>query len=131
MLIAILLFTNETESYSIPLKRYARMVRFQVLVATNVRMTVFCDVTPCSVVEIYPTLQRCFLSPSSGCLWTLVSFYETACCNIPEDSHLIFASACSLLLSIENYDRTVCRLICVDVTIFSCKYQSFYFLINT
>jgi len=50
MLIAILLFTNETESYSIPLKRYARMVRFQVLVATNMRMTVFCDVTPCRLL---------------------------------------------------------------------------------
>jgi hypothetical protein len=49
-------------------------VRVQVLTAASMKMTVFWDVAPCSLVEVYPTFLRCLLSPSSG--------------PIPEDIHL-------------------------------------------
>jgi hypothetical protein len=43
------------------------MVRFRVLTAPSMRMTVFWDVAPCSLLEVY--------------------FYQTTWRNIPEDSH--------------------------------------------
>jgi hypothetical protein len=38
------------------------MLRIQVIMAVSMKMTVFCDVAPCSLVEVY----WCLLHPSPG-----------------------------------------------------------------
>jgi hypothetical protein len=71
-------------------------VRFQVLTAASVRMTAFWDIAPCSITE-----ADCFRS--MYCLHhqgkTLVNFYETTWCNIPEGCHLHLFKILFLLLS--------------------------------
>jgi hypothetical protein len=76
------------------------VVGFQVLTAASTKMTVFWVVAPCSPVEVVPTSQMCFLSPSSGrsiivlmmeavyTSETSAHFYQTTWRNNPEDSHL-------------------------------------------
>jgi hypothetical protein len=76
-------------------------VRCQVLTAASMKMAVFWDVAPCSLVEVM--FQRYLLPPSSIALMmdaantseTLVN-YQTTRCNIPEDSH--FRYGFSLLI---------------------------------
>jgi hypothetical protein len=69
-------------------------MRFQVLTAASIKLTVFWDVAPCSPVETDRRFRGAY------CLWaalmmeavstseTSVNFYETTRSNIPEDSHL-------------------------------------------
>jgi hypothetical protein len=54
------------------------LVRFQVLMATSMKIAVLWDVALCSLIEI----DRHFRGAHS------VSFYQTTQHNIPEDSHL-------------------------------------------
>jgi hypothetical protein len=71
-------------------------VRFQVLTATNVKMAVFWDVSPCSLVDIDRRLGgACLHHQGYTPWWWRQSFFETSIniCqttrwNIPEDSHL-------------------------------------------
>jgi hypothetical protein len=60
------------------------LLRFQVLTAASMKMTVFWDVAPCSLVEIS--------GPDDGAASTSktsVNFYQTTQRNNPEDSHLL------------------------------------------
>jgi hypothetical protein len=47
-----------------------KMVRFQVLKAASMKMTVFWDVASCSQVRRLPMFQRRLLPPSSGPSWS-------------------------------------------------------------
>jgi hypothetical protein len=68
------------------------IVRFQVLTAASMKITVFWDVALCSLVEI----DWCFRGASGHCPDVggskhhemSFSFCETIWCNIPEDSHV-------------------------------------------
>jgi hypothetical protein len=56
-------------------------------------MTVFCDVAPCSPVEIYRSFRGAYClhhqgSKAISISETLVNFYEATWRNILEDSHL-------------------------------------------
>jgi hypothetical protein len=73
------------------------LVRFQALMAANMKKTVFLDVPPCSLEETdLRTFQNCLLLPSLIALMmeaistseTSINFYETTRRNIPEDGHL-------------------------------------------
>jgi hypothetical protein len=66
---------NRTESNQL-------QVRFQILTAASIKMTVFWDVVPYSLVV---TLMIEAVSTSK----TSVNFYQTTQRIIPEDSHLI------------------------------------------
>jgi hypothetical protein len=62
-------------------------MRFQVLMAARMKMTAFCDIAPCSLVEVdcvLEVLTASIINTSE----TLVNFYETAQCNIPKGCHL-------------------------------------------
>jgi hypothetical protein len=74
-------------------------VRFHVLMAASMKMTVFRVVAPCSLVEVYQRLRgACCLHPSStitalmmeaaSTSETSVNLYQTVQCNNQEDSHL-------------------------------------------
>jgi hypothetical protein len=68
-------------------------MRFQVLTAKRMKMTVFWVLAPCSLIEIDRRfrgaycLHRLDVKALSTCE-TLVSFYQTTGRNITEDSHL-------------------------------------------
>jgi hypothetical protein len=53
-------------------------------------MTVFWDVAPCSLVEVYRSFRGVCCRPDDGGSkhLTSVTFYQTTRRNIPEDSHL-------------------------------------------
>jgi hypothetical protein len=60
---------------------------------STLKMTVFWDVAPCSLVEVYECLRGAYCVHHQGDEATsttekLVKFYQTAWCRIPEDSHL-------------------------------------------
>jgi hypothetical protein len=61
------------------------MVRFQVLTADIMKITVLWDVAPCSLVEVYRRFRGacCPHHPE-----TLVNFYKSTRRNNPEDSRL-------------------------------------------
>jgi hypothetical protein len=62
-------------------------VRFQLLMATSMMITVFWDDVLYSLVEIDICSGRLMMEAvSTSEIW--VSFYHTTWCNIPEDSHL-------------------------------------------
>jgi hypothetical protein len=73
-------------------------VRFQVLTAVSIKMTVFWYVVPCSLVEVYRRLRCAYCLHRQGKIALMmdvastseisVNFYQTTRCNIPEDSHL-------------------------------------------
>jgi hypothetical protein len=63
------------QTWSLTLREEHRLrVRFQVLTATSMKMTVFWDVAPCSLVQAGRRLRG--------------TYCQTTWCNIPEDSHL-------------------------------------------
>jgi hypothetical protein len=72
-------------------------MRFQFLTAAILKMTVFWDVTPCSLAEIDHRGLLSEISVSHGGEWmevvstseTSVNLHETTLRNIPEDSHLL------------------------------------------
>jgi hypothetical protein len=64
-------------------------MRFQVLTAASMKMTVSWDVASCRLVEVY----RCFMAIALmmevvSISETSINFYQTTRRNIPEDSHL-------------------------------------------
>jgi hypothetical protein len=64
-------------------------VRFQVLTAASMKVTVFWDVTPCSLVEVYRRFRgACCLHHQGGCPEASVNFYQTIWRNTLEGSHL-------------------------------------------
>jgi hypothetical protein len=70
-------------------------VRFQVLTAASVKMTVFWDVTLCSLVEVYRRFRAACCLPAIALTMeeacsseTSVNFYQTTRRIIPKDSHL-------------------------------------------
>jgi hypothetical protein len=62
------------------------MVRFQVRMAASMKMTVFWDVAPCSLVEMYRRIRDAYCLHHQGN--ELFSLYQTTRRNFPEDSHL-------------------------------------------
>jgi hypothetical protein len=70
------------------------------------KMTVFWDVAPCSLVEVYQRFGgACFLTlmmEAVSTSETLVNFYLTTQRNNPEDSHLL---GCDLLRYKINQDN--------------------------
>jgi hypothetical protein len=58
-------------------------VRFQVLTAANMKIIVFWDVAPCSLVEV------ALMTEAESTSETSVNFYQTTRLNIPEDSRLL------------------------------------------
>jgi hypothetical protein len=68
-------------------------VRFQVLTAASMKMTVFWNVAPCSLAEIErrSTFQWCLLPPLipfiTLTMEASVNFCETTRHKVPEDSH--------------------------------------------
>jgi hypothetical protein len=70
-------------------------VGFQVLAAASMKMTIFWNIMPCSLIEIYRRFKdACLLialmMEAASTSETLVNFYQTTRRNIPEDSHLHF-----------------------------------------
>jgi hypothetical protein len=70
------------------------LVRFQVVTAVSIKMTVFWDVAPCSLAEVYQCFRGvcccaiiALMLEISGTSETSVNFYQTTWCNTPEDSH--------------------------------------------
>jgi hypothetical protein len=75
-------------------------VRLQVLTATSMKVTVFLDVAPCSLIEIHKYFRGVYCLHGLGdeliplkmkavdISKASVSFYETTRRNIPEDNHL-------------------------------------------
>jgi hypothetical protein len=71
-------------------------MRFQVLTVASMKMTVFWDVAPCSLVEVYQCFRGACCLTHRGALTmeaasaseTSVNFYQTTWHNIPEASHL-------------------------------------------
>jgi hypothetical protein len=66
------------------IKMNLKELRFQVLTAARMKMTVFWDVAPCSLIEF----DRCFPMEALSTSEKSVNFYETTWHNMPEDSHL-------------------------------------------
>jgi hypothetical protein len=52
------------------------------------KMTVFWDVAPCSLVEVYPCLRGALMIKAASTSETSVNVYETTRRNILEDSHI-------------------------------------------
>jgi hypothetical protein len=73
-----------------------KYVRFQVCTVVNMRITVFWDVVPCNLVEVYRHFRGSCCLHHHGILMmeaastfeTSVNFYQATWCNIPEDSDL-------------------------------------------
>jgi hypothetical protein len=67
-------------------------MRFQVLTAASMKMTVFWDFEQCSLVEVYQRFRgACCLNhqgKAASVSETSGNFYQTTRCNNPEDSHL-------------------------------------------
>jgi hypothetical protein len=71
-------------------------MEFQVLTVVSMKITVFWDVAPCSLVEVYRYFRgACCLHHQGALIMEAaikseksVNFYQTAWRNIPEDSHL-------------------------------------------
>jgi hypothetical protein len=63
-------------------------MRFQVLTAASMKMTVFWDFAPCSLVEIDRRFRGALMMEAASTSETSVNFYETTRRNIPEDRHL-------------------------------------------
>jgi hypothetical protein len=51
-------------------------------------MTVFWDVEPCSLLEVYRRFRRALTMEAANTSGTSVNFYQTTLRNIPEDTHL-------------------------------------------
>jgi hypothetical protein len=63
-----------------------------------VKVTAFCDMATCSLVEVDPTFQRSILPPSSGLLH--------ACSKNSSIFQFVFCTwdrLCGLVVSVENY----------------------------
>jgi hypothetical protein len=76
-------------------KNLFNLVRFQVLVATSMKMTAFCDKALCSLVQVHWHFGGvyCLIALLMEAVHTSemsVYFYETAWCHIPEGSHFPF-----------------------------------------
>jgi hypothetical protein len=69
-------------------------VRFEVLTAASMKMTIFWVVVLCSLVEVYrrfrgvATSITTLMMEAASTSKMLVNFYQTALRNNPEDSHL-------------------------------------------
>jgi hypothetical protein len=68
-------------------------VRFRVLTAASMKMTVFWDVATCSLVEVYRRFRGAYcdialMMEAESTSETSVNFYQTTRRNNPEDSHL-------------------------------------------
>jgi hypothetical protein len=70
-------------------------------------VTVFSDVAPCSLIEVYRrfTGAYCLMMNGVNTYSTSVSFYQTTRCNVREDSHL---HACHH----ENLISHICKVNC-------------------
>jgi hypothetical protein len=65
-------------------------MRFQLLTAASMKMTVFWDVALCSLVEIYWCFRwaTALMMEAAGTSETSVNFYQTMWCYNQGDSHL-------------------------------------------
>jgi hypothetical protein len=63
-------------------------MRFQVLMATSMKMTLFWVVAPFSLVEIDQCFRGTLIIEAVSISETSASFFEATWCNNPEDSHL-------------------------------------------
>jgi hypothetical protein len=61
-------------------------VRFEILTAASMNVSVFWVVAPCSLVEVYQLIALMMEAASTS--ETSVNFHQTAWCNNPEDSRL-------------------------------------------
>jgi hypothetical protein len=73
--------------------RFSFCVWFQVLTVASMKITVFWDVVPCSVVDVYWRITGqwvliALMLDAASTSETSVNFYQTTRRNIPEDSHL-------------------------------------------
>jgi hypothetical protein len=73
---------------------YARFicVRFQVLTAASMKLTVFWDVALCSLVEVYRRFRGAYSLHHQGVALIMVmmaNIYQTSLHNILEDSNLL------------------------------------------
>jgi hypothetical protein len=82
-------------SHNIPCTR-CETVRFHIVMAAGMNMTVFWDVALCCVVDVYWCFgdayclhHQCDLMMEAACTFEVsVSFYQTAQCHVPDDGHL-------------------------------------------
>jgi hypothetical protein len=87
------------------------LVTYQALTAANVKMTVFCDIAPSSLVKLTDVSEvftdsiirtiRALIMETVCTSETSVNFYETTRHNIPEDYYHLQSVASSLKLSVE------------------------------
>jgi hypothetical protein len=67
-------------------KKNCNKVRVQILTAASIKMAVFWEVAPCSLVEVYLMMEAASTSETS------VNFYQATRRNIAEDSHVQFVA---------------------------------------
>jgi hypothetical protein len=75
-------------------------MKFQILTAVSMKVTVFWDVVPCSPVKFTDVSEVlaasimkviiALMKEAGSTSEMSVNFYQTTWCNIPEDSHLQF-----------------------------------------
>jgi hypothetical protein len=83
------------------------LVTYQILISTSMKMVVFWDVVPCSIVGSDQCFRGCCCLYHQGVIAQmkeavsssvmLVRLYQTTWCIIPEDIHLISVSSISKL----------------------------------
>jgi hypothetical protein len=95
ILILLTLHNNFSNSNKTNHKYSKRTVRFEVLKAASMKMTVSWEVALCSLVEVYRRFRGAcrlhhhgLIMVSANTSETSVNFYQTTWPNIPEDSHL-------------------------------------------
>jgi hypothetical protein len=75
------------------------IVRFQVLTAASMKIAVFWDVAPCSLVEVYRRLIALMMEAATSISETSVNFYQSTRRNIIQSSsreHLFVQNSVSL-----------------------------------
>jgi len=78
--------------------------RFQVLTATDIKMSIFCDAAPCSLIEIQRYCRGTYCLHHQGDNRPVISanFYRSTRRNIPYDSHLHICRCESLKCHLVN-----------------------------
>jgi hypothetical protein len=69
------------------LRQTSGQLRFQVLTAANMKLAVFCVVTPCSLVEVYRRFIALMMKAASTSE-TSVNFYHTTQCKTQKTANL-------------------------------------------
>jgi hypothetical protein len=83
-------------------------MRFKILTATIMKLTVFWDVAPCSIIKIYRRFRGDYCLHHQGMMEAAsaseksVKLYQTTRCNIAEDKRFILSRALAVNTNSED-----------------------------